>query len=78
MERDNKKRKRDTSKMKDTIYQTTIRFSWEDVQAQAEDSGITLTERQAKKQFESIRWGLREALIEAGNRAIADNLEVTT
>jgi hypothetical protein len=64
--------------MKETIYQTTIRFSWEDVQAQAEEQGVTLTEKQAKKQFESIRWGLREALIEAGNQAIADNLEVTT
>jgi len=75
MERDNKKRK-GRHKMKDTIYQTTIRFSWEDVQAQAEEQGVTLTEKQAKKQFESIRWGLREALIEAGNQAIADNLEV--
>ena len=62
--------------MKDAIYQTTIRFSWEDVQTQAEGQGITLTEKQAKKQFEAIHWGLREALIEAGNNAIADNLEI--
>ena len=75
MERGDKKRKRDANKMKNTIYQTTIRYSWEDVQAQAEERGITLTERQAKKRFETIRWGLREALFEAGNNAIADNLE---
>ena len=75
MERGDKKRKGNTKQMKNTIYQTTIRFSWEDVQAQAEERGITLTEKQAKKQFEAIRWGLREALFEAGNNAIADNLE---
>ena len=63
--------------MKETIYQTTIRYSWEDVRAQAEEYGIALTERQAKKQFETIRWGLREALIEAGKWAIADNLGMT-
>ena len=63
--------------MKETLYQTTIRYSWEDVRAQAEEHGIALTERQAKKQFETIRWGLREALIEAGNWAIADNLGMT-
>jgi hypothetical protein len=58
--------------MKDTIYKTTISFSWQDVQAQAEDYGITINERQAKNKFESIRWVLRDALIEAGNRAICD------
>ena len=77
MECDNKKRKRDAKQMKKTIYQTTIRYSWKDVQSQAEESGIDLTERQAKRKFESIRWGLREALIEAGNWAIADTLGMT-
>ena len=62
--------------MSETVYQITIRFSWEDVQTQAEKQGITLTEKQAKKQFNAICWGLRESLIESGNNAIADNLEV--
>lgn len=77
MERDNKKRKRDTNKMKNTCHEITIKFSWEDVQVQAEEQGVTLTEKQAKKQFDAMAWGLREALCEAGNVAIADNLDVT-
>jgi ribosomal protein L6P/L9E len=76
MERDNKKRKRDTNKMKNTYHEITIKFSWEDVQVQAEEQGVTLSEKQAKKQFDAMAWGLREALIEAGNQAIADNLGV--
>jgi hypothetical protein len=76
MERDNKKRKRDTNKMKNTYHEITIKFSWEDVQVQAQEQGVTLTEKQAKKQFDAMAWGLREALCEAGNVAIADNLEV--
>jgi hypothetical protein len=75
MERDNKKRK-GKHKMNNTEHQITIKFSWEDVQVQAEEQGVTLTEKQAKKQFDAMAWGLREALCEAGNVAIADNLEV--
>jgi len=78
MERDNKKRKRGTNKMKNTYHEITIKFSWEDVQVQAKEQGIRLTEKQAKKQFDEMAWGLREALCEAGNVAIADNLDVTT
>jgi len=75
MERDNKKRK-GKHKMKNTYHEITIKFSWEDVQVQAKEQGIRLTEKQAKKQFDEMAWALREALCEAGNVAIADILEV--
>jgi len=75
MERDNKKRK-GKHKMNNTEHEITIKFSWEDVQVQAKEQGIRLTEKQAKKQFDEIAWALREALCEAGNVAIADILEV--
>ena len=76
MERGYQKRKRHTNKMKNTKHQITITFSWEDVKTQAEEQGVTLTQKQAKDQFAAMAWGLRESLCEAGNQAIADNLEV--
>jgi predicted xylose isomerase-like sugar epimerase len=76
MERGDKKRKRDANKMRNTKHEITITFSWEDVKTQAEEQGITITDKQAKAQFSEIAWGLRESLIEAGNEAIADNLDV--
>ena len=76
MERGDKKRK-GKHKMNNTKHEITIKFSWEDVRAQAEEQGATLSEKQAKKQFDEMAWGLREALCEAGNVAIADNLELT-
>jgi len=75
MERDNKKRK-GKHKMNNTEHEITIKFSWEDVQVQAKEQGIRLTEKQAKKQFDEMALALREALCEAGNVAIADILEV--
>jgi hypothetical protein len=75
MERGDKKRK-GKHKMNNTEHEITIKFSWEDVQVQAKEQGIRLTEKQAKKQFDEMAWALREALCEAGNVAIADILEV--
>jgi len=61
--------------MKNKKHEITITFSWEDVKAQAEEQGITLTQKQAKDQFAAMAWGLRESLCEAGNVVIADNVE---
>jgi len=57
-----------------------IRWDWLDLQEIAREQGLELTNQQAKEKFDEIRWGLREALTEAGNIAIADNLgcEATT
>lgn len=57
-----------------------IRWDYLDVQEIAREQGIELTKDEAYQKFDEIRWGLREALTEAGNIAIADNLgcEATT
>ena len=51
-----------------------IRWDYLDVQEIAREQGIELTKDEAYQKFDEIRWGLREALTEAGNIAIADNL----